>query len=73
MDEIAPKDLWPANKIKWLLSDKFIKSYWHIVSYWVLLILCEYINEYCIIKSAKLYFPQLYKWNAVYQETGLCR
>ena len=42
-DKIAPMDLRP-NKIKWLFTNKFIKSYWHYFSFYrILFILCEYI------------------------------
>ena len=44
MGEIALKDLRPS-KIKWLLTNKFIKSYWLMYFYFyrILFILCEYI------------------------------
>ena len=44
MGEIALKDLWPS-KIKWLLANKYVKSYWLIYFsfYRILFILCKYI------------------------------
>ena len=49
MGEIASKDLRP-NKIKWVTTEKFIKSYEliHLFKY-VLFILCDYPNGYHII------------------------
>ena len=47
MGETVLKDLRPS-KIKWILTEKFIKSYWLIFFIWILFILCEFINGYCI-------------------------
>ena len=59
--EKALKDLRPG-KIKWLLTNKFIKSYWLIYFsfYQILFILCEYIMGHGIVLSVWLCFPQPY-------------
>ena len=64
MGEIALKNLRPS-KFKWLLTDKFINSYWLIFllnfvhSLWIR-------NSYCIAPSMRLGFPEPYNHIYIY-------
>ena len=70
--EMTLKDLRPS-KIKWLLTDKFMNSYWPYLPFLLNFVHSMWIyNGYCIAASIWLCFPHIYNIYNIYNIQYIC-